>query len=132
MANSCCSVELFEDLGFNKATFLQFKLGTSSDFVSNIVYFDNIYFSVNNPLATNSFDKVSFSAYPNPAQNKWNITSTENIISVQLFDVTGKQISVLQSNDLNAVIDASELSKGLYFATVSTENGSKTIKLIKN
>jgi len=126
-------LSFFEALGFNKTTFFQFKLGTSSDLVSDIVYFDNIYFSGVEPtMKTNSFDKVSFSAYPNPTQNKWNITSTQTITSVQLFDVTGKQIKALAPNDLNAAIDASELSSGIYFANILTQGGSKTVKLVKN
>jgi len=126
-------LSFFEGLGFNKNTFFQFKLGTISDLVSDIVYFDNIYFSTVEPtMATQGFDKVAFSAYPNPTQNKWNITATQTITSVQLFDVTGKQIQTLQPNNINAVIDGSELSSGLYFANVQTEAGSKTVKLVKN
>jgi hypothetical protein len=126
-------LSFFEGLGFNKANFFQYKLGTISDLVSDIVYFDNIYFSVNEPiLNTHSFNQVAFSAYPNPTHNQWNITATQNITSLQLFDITGKQIKVLQPNDLNVVIDASELSSGMYFANVQTETGSKTVKLVKN
>ena len=108
-------------------------MGTSSDLVSDIVYFDNIYFSGVQPtMKTEDFNKVSFAAYPNPTQNKWNITASQSITSVQLFDVSGKQIKTVQPNGLNAVIDASGLSNGLYFANVQTENGSRTIKLVKN
>jgi hypothetical protein len=126
-------LSFFEGLGFNKTTFFQYKLGTISDLVSDIVYFDNIYFSAVEPtMATTGFDKVSFSTYPNPTQNKWNITASQTIDSVQLFDVSGKQIKNLQPNDLTAVIDASDLSSGIYFAKVSTESGNKTVKLVKN
>ncbi len=126
-------LSFFEAKGFNKATFFQYKLGTSSDLVSDIVYFDNIYFSVNEPiLSAQHFNQVSFGAYPNPTSNQWNITATDNIKSIELFDVTGKQMKVMQPNDLNAVIDASELSAGMYFATIQTETGSKTVKLVKN
>jgi hypothetical protein len=125
-------LSFFEGLGFDKTTFFQFKLGTSSDLVSDIVYFDNIYFSVNEPLGTTTFDQKSFAVYPNPSHTDWNITSGQNITSVQLFDISGKQIKTLQPNDLNAVIDASALSSGMYFANVITEGGSKTIKLVKN
>ncbi|NUY80434.1 T9SS type A sorting domain-containing protein [Flavobacterium sp. MAH-1] len=126
-------LSFFEGLGFNKANFFQFKLGTISDLVSDIVYFDNIYFSVNEPfLKTDSFDKVSFSAYPNPTRNEWNINANQNITSVTLFDVSGKQIKSVQPNDLTVSIDASELSNGIYFANILTDNGSKTVKLIKN
>lgn len=126
-------LSFFEGLGFNKTTFFQFKLGTSSDLVSDIVYFDNIYFSGVEPtMGTASFDKVAFGAYPNPAQDKWNITATQNITSIALFDVSGKQISTLQPNQSTAVIDAAALSNGIYFAKVQTEGASKTVKLVKN
>jgi hypothetical protein len=126
-------LSFFEGKGFNKTTFFQFKLGTSSDLVSDIVYFDNIYFSGVLPtLGANTFNNASFKVYPNPAQDNWNIASTQTITSVQLFDVTGKQLKALQPNELNAVIDASGLSGGMYFANIQTESGSKTVKLVKN
>jgi hypothetical protein len=126
-------LSFFENKGFNKTTFFQFKLGTSSDLVSDIVYFDNIYFSTVQPtMGTGSFENVTFSAYPNPTQGQWNIKASEAITAVQLFDITGKQIKVIQPNDLTAVIDASELQSGMYFANIQTENGNKTVKLVKN
>jgi hypothetical protein len=126
-------LSFFEGLGFNKANFFQYKLGTTSDLVSDIVYFDNIYFSVNQPvLGTPRINQVLFNAYPNPSQNVWNVTSTQNITAVSLFDISGKQIKVMQPNNFTAVIDASELSSGMYFANIQTENGSKTVKLVKN
>ncbi|MBD3581889.1 T9SS type A sorting domain-containing protein [Flavobacterium selenitireducens] len=126
-------LSFFEGIGFNKANFFQFKLGTTSDLVSDIVYFDNIYFSVVEPfLKTDRFGQTAFNAYPNPAQNEWNVTATQTITSIRLSDVTGKQIRTLQPNDTNVVIDASDLSNGIYFANIVTENGSKTVKLVKN
>lgn len=125
-------LSFFENKGFNKTTFFQFKLGTSSDLVSDIVYFDNIYFSTVEPtMGIGDVNHVNFAAYPNPTKDKWNITASEIIASVQLFDMTGKQIKSLQPNELTAVIDAAELSSGVYFANVQTENGSKTVRLVK-
>lgn len=126
-------LSFFEGKGFNKTTFFQFKLGTSSDLASDIVYFDNIYFSGVVPtMGTGDFGKVTFSAYPNPTHNMWNITASQNITSVRLLDITGKQLKMVEPDDLTAVIDASELSAGIYFANVLTEGGSKTVKLVKN
>ncbi|MFC4740815.1 T9SS type A sorting domain-containing protein [Flavobacterium ponti] len=127
-------LSFFEGIGFNKTQFFQFKLGTSSDLVSDIVYFDNIYFSVNQAtvLKNNNFEATTFTAYPNPAQDQWNINATQNINSILLFDVTGKQILSLKPNNSSATINASDLSSGIYFANISTENGTKVIKLIKN
>jgi len=126
-------LSFFEGKGFNKANFFQYKLGTSSNLVSNIVYFDNIYFSTVEPtMGTNDFHQVACSAYPNPTRGQWNISATETISSVQLFDVTGKQVRMIEPNELTATLDASGLSTGMYFAKIKTENGSKTVKLIRN
>lgn len=127
-------LSFFQGAGFNKSTFFQYKLGTTSDLVSDIVYFDNIYFSVNpgTILNNSTFNSNTFSAYPNPSQNEWNISSKQDINSIQLFDVTGKKVLEINPNSMNAKIDASVLSNGLYFANIYTNEGSKTIKLIKN
>jgi hypothetical protein len=126
-------LSFFENKGFNKANFFQYKLGTSSDLVSDIVYFDNIYFSTVEPtMGTHDFHDVAFSAYPNPAHGQWNISATEAISSVQLFDIAGKQVKTVEPNDMMVSIDASGLSSGMYFAKIRTESGSKTVKLIKN
>lgn len=127
-------LSFFTNLGFTKATFFQYKLGTSSDLVSKIVHFDNIYFSVNpgTILNSNNFAVAEFSSYPNPTQNVWNIRANQNITAIKLYDVLGKQVQAFQPNSETAVIDAAELSKGLYFATIISDNGSKTIKLVKN
>ncbi len=126
-------LSFYEGLGFNKNFFFQYKLGTTSDLVSDIVYFDNIYFSVVEPtLGTQQFGKMAVAAYPNPSKDKWNINANQAIESILLFDVTGKQIQALQPDNAAAVIDATTLSAGVYFANVTTQTGSKTIKLVKN
>ena len=127
-------LSFFTGIGFTKANFFQFKLGTSSDLVSKIVHFDNIYFSVNEGtvLNTNTIVASTFKVYPNPAQNEWNITATQNINSIQLFDILGKEVKAIQPNATSAKVDASELSNGVYFANITTDNGSKTVKLVKN
>ncbi|SCY28887.1 T9SS type A sorting domain-containing protein [Flavobacterium caeni] len=126
-------LSFFEGIGFNKNFFFQYKLGTTSDLVSDIVYFDNIYLSVVEPtLGTSQFNTVAVGAYPNPSKDKWNVAANETITSVSLFDISGKQIQVLQPNNKTAVIDAADLSTGIYFAKVSTQGGEKTVKLVKN
>jgi starch-binding outer membrane protein SusE/F len=84
-------------------------------------------------LAVNNFEKSNFEIYPNPTYNIWNFTSAnEEIKSIQIVNVLGK--TVLSKNTLarNAVLDASSLSKGIYFAKITTETSQGTIQLIKN
>ena len=83
-------------------------------------------------LGVNDFKLASFKAYPNPSQDAWTIkTNNQTISSVQLFDLLGKQVLTVNPNSSEAIIDASGLSKGLYFARINTTNGINSIKLIK-
>ena len=129
-------LSFFQGSGFTKSTFFQYKLGTTSNLVSNIVYFDNIYFSMNKAtvLGTTSFDAHSIvSVYPNPSRNEWNIAATEDIQSVRLFDILGKEVTTsLALNGSKVTIEASVLSKGIYFANIITEKGTSTVKLSKD
>lgn len=83
-------------------------------------------------LAVAKFDVASFKAYPNPTSNSWNISSgNDDITSVQVYDVLGKVVFTKFSDAKEVSVNASELSKGVYLARVSTANGTTTLKLIK-
>ena len=80
-------------------------------------------------LNITTFNQKSIAVYPNPTTSSWYFsTSNGNIKNIKIFDVLGKQIMKINAE----TIDASALSNGIYFAKVSTEDNSETIKLIKN
>lgn len=98
----------------------------------NTMYVANFYFSKGNALSIEENELIQFSAYPNPTENVWNIKSmNEAIKSIQVYDILGKEVLTMNPNANEAQIDASGLNTGLYFATVNSTIGSKTIKLIK-
>lgn len=79
-----------------------------------------------------NFNVSEFTVYPNPSTDKWNIkTNGQDITSVQVFDMLGKSVMSLTPNRNAIEVDATDLPAGLYFARVSSENGTKSIKLIK-
>lgn len=83
-------------------------------------------------LGTDDFDLASFSVYPNPTQDSWNLKSkSENISSIRVFDILGKSVISLSPNSSEATIDGSSLKSGLYFAQVKTANGVSRLKLVK-
>lgn len=104
----------------------------------NVTYFDNISWSARiigaaPVLGTENLELSIFTAYPNPTQNVWNIkSSSQNIKSVKVYDISGKEVISLIPNSIDTVIDASSLNAGLYFARLESSSGTKTIKLIKN
>jgi hypothetical protein len=84
-------------------------------------------------LGTDDFVATEFNVSPNPSNTVWNVKTKDQIINtVQVFDVLGKQVMTMKPNLSDVSIDASTLPKGLYFAKMTTEFGSNSIKLIKN
>ena len=83
-------------------------------------------------LANIIFSKTNFKVYPNPTANSWNfISSNETIISIEVYDILGKRITLKSPNDLNTSIDATGLNQGVYFAKIATTSSEETIKVIK-
>lgn len=97
------------------------------------VFVDNIYFSKTSTLGTDDFAINSFKTYPNPTQDNWTIeTQNIRISSITVYDVLGKRVMAMEVEADKAVIDGSSLKSGLYFAQVETEEGTSSVKLIKN
>lgn len=83
-------------------------------------------------LAVKNFSAGSFKAYPNPTQNSWTISGgTNKITSVHVYDMLGRSVYTKATSSNDVSVNASNLSKGTYFAKVSTENGTSTVKLVK-
>lgn len=131
--------------------FVMFKVKPKSgyaigDIIPNTaeIYFDSNPAIVTNTfntefvqtLATTSFESNNVLLYPNPSHSSIQVSlqnTTETIDRVSITDVSGKNIRNLKSTSVSQLtIDVSELSKGMYFVEIITQNGLKlTKKLIK-
>ena len=67
--------------------------------------------------------------YPNPTSNLLRIDTEENIIEISIIDLSGKII--VQKAGANFV-NVSNLSDGIYFIQVITQNKTITKKFVKN
>jgi hypothetical protein len=134
--NVSVPLSFFTAQGFDPTQFVVWKIAGPSSAFTSLVYFDNIYFSVNAGTVLSVEEEtavIDFNVYPNPTQNVWNIkTNNQNISSIQVFDVQGRQVLNIIPDSNNATIDASSLPSGLYFAKIKSESTSQSIKLIKN
>ncbi len=77
-------------------------------------------------------NKLQVSVYPNPANENLFVAldSKTKIAQITISDLSGK--TIINTNLLNQNnIDISGLKVGMYMLTVSTENGSETVKFIK-
>lgn len=117
--------------GFNTANFFQWKMDPLGGSVDNsqIVYIDNILFVTADALSNTDFILSEVKVYPNPSNTNWNIKTNNTVIdTIQLVDIHGREVLNMNPNSSEAIIDASYLSNGVYFARI---NNSKTIKLVK-
>lgn len=81
------------------------------------------------PLAIKGItDNIHFDIYPNPANNKLTISSTERIISIAIQDFQGRVTKKIQGEKQIAVAD---LANGVYFIKIVTPNGSGVQKFSK-
>lgn len=107
------------------------NINSNSAFDAQYEALGSIVIGENTILSVDDNSLSNFNVYPNPTVNNWNIKSNQSINSIQLFDVLGKQVMLLNPNSREVSIETSGLQAGLYFATVKSLTGSKTMKLIK-
>ena len=81
-------------------------------------------------LFTKNFDlnNASITTYPNPVINSFQIDSNGNVEDVNLYNVTGLLVKTFKSQNN---YDISDLTAGIYIASIKTQSGSKTVKILK-
>ena len=94
------------------------------------LYVDNIVIDVS--LSTGSFDSSSFSAYPNPVKDVFNFAYSNTISDLVIYNLLGQQVLATKPNATQGQVDMSSFPNGTYLVKVTSENQTKTIKVIKN
>ncbi len=82
-------------------------------------------------LSNDEFDKEGLKYYPNPVNDVLNIDYVESIRFVEVFDLLGKRVKTLNTNDQNVQIDLSDLASGTYMIQLKTDSKTQFIKVIK-
>ena len=78
----------------------------------------------------NSF--VNVSVYPNPSNSNWNFRTGNTVItSVEVFNLLGKRVVSQNNNSTELSISTQGLTSGIYIARITTEQGVKSVKLIR-
>ena len=73
------------------------------------------------------------SVYPNPSSSDWNFRTPNTVIkSVEVFNLLGKRVVSQRNNSTDIAISTQGLTSGIYIARITTEQGAKSVKLIKN
>ena len=82
-------------------------------------------------LANQDFDMTKFSYYPNPVIDLLNVSYSQDMTNVKVFNMVGQQLLNKEVNATTTQIDMSSYANGAYFIQVSTENAMKTVRVIK-
>lgn len=103
-----------------------------------------IYFDYNLPVITEfahtAFQSLTIpenpftngiSFYPNPVRNEVNIKSISNLKELSLYDLRGRLLLRQPASGLDALMDISQQSEGVYLLKVVSDKGVATVRLIK-
>jgi hypothetical protein len=97
--------------------------------LANSVYVDSMVFDnvVPSALGTAEFENTTntISLYPNPAHEVLNISSTNSITKIEVYDMQGRNVA---SNYNASNVNVESLVKGVYIVKVMQENGSVVAK----
>lgn len=82
-------------------------------------------------ITENDYLEPLVSVYPNPSQGDFVIQSSDNIKSLEVYDILGKKINI--SSFTNVSFSINDAQDGIYFLKIFFENNKTTIhKIIKN
>ena len=96
-------------------------------------YVDNITALSSATASIEENELINIYIYPNPSNSDWNFKTSNTIInSIEVFNLLGKRIVLQNNNSSEVSISTQELTSGIYIARITTEQGTKNVKLIKN
>jgi hypothetical protein len=82
-------------------------------------------------LANQDFDMTQFSYYPNPVNDMLNLSYSQDMNSVKVFNMVGQELLNKEVNASTVQIDLSSFANGAYFIQVTTGTAMKTVRVIK-
>lgn len=82
-------------------------------------------------LGTHHPDAIAVNIYPNPVKDVLNISYTQNMTGLELYNLLGQRVMVKTLNDTQARMDLSGLPNGTYLLKVASDKNTNTIKVVK-
>jgi hypothetical protein len=83
-------------------------------------------------LSTGSFDSANFKYYPNPVTDVLTLSYSSTISEVVVYNLLGQQMLVTKPNVTQTQMDLSSLTTGTYLVKISSDEVTKTVKVVKN
>ena len=95
------------------------------------VYVDDVWVGNDPSVGVEEQPTLVATVSPNPATDKVTVETNTNEGQVVVFDMLGKQMLTVTVVDGRTELDLSTFAKGVYMARISSETGTRTIKLVK-
>lgn len=95
------------------------------------VYVDDVYVGNNPDVGVDEHAALVATVSPNPTNGIVTLSANVAKGDVAVFDMMGKQVLTATVVEGRADIDLSAFAKGVYMARISSETGTRTIKLVK-
>jgi len=84
-----------------------------------------------NPRSSQKLLSPSIMVTPNPASDGFKITSSDEMVNIDVFDITGKRLFIqIQIDENIAQCETTSLIPGIYFIKVKTQDGTYSIHKI--
>ncbi|WP_177762458.1 fibronectin type III domain-containing protein [Flavobacterium sp. I3-2] len=82
-------------------------------------------------LSNDQFDKNELKYFPNPVDDVLTISYSDVITQIEVFDLLGKRVQTLQTNENEVKVDLSNLPSGTYIIQLKTDSKQQFVKIIK-
>jgi hypothetical protein len=99
---------------------------------TSVVYIDNVLFSKKVATSVASVSQETVGVFPNPANNNLNISTTNNIQSIVIYNSLGQVVLSTSPNAHNVTIDIANLPNGFYSVKASINGVDTFTKVIKH
>lgn len=86
---------------------------------------------VDDLLGNAGFDKASFKYYPNPVKDMLNISYSENVTGVEVYNMLGQVVINRTPNAAALQVDMGALQAGTYIVKLQAGNSTQTLKVVK-
>lgn len=83
-------------------------------------------------LGNASFDLSQLNYYPNPVKDIFNVKYNKEIISVDVYDLTGRKVIEMKPNTLDVQLNMTNLSSAMYIVKLRSVDGITELKVYKN
>ena len=95
------------------------------------VYVDDVWVGNDPSVGVDEQSALAVTVHPNPATDRVMIEANVADGEVTVFDLFGRQVMAATLMEGRVELDLSVVVKGVYVARISSEAGTRTIKLVK-